>query len=142
MKPRLSKILKDHIIAQLPDVLTQIRDGIQDCTKKPDALGASRAIVQEQRRYLLHVSHAFNTLVKAAIDGPYSDPFFGVASITEGYQKCLRAVLRNTLTDFAEAMRKEGHRYVIIDEGLANSPHEISRSDYILKVKTLLKRSR
>jgi hypothetical protein len=46
------------------------------------------------------------------------------------------------LTDFAEAMRKEGHRYVIIDEGLANSPHEISRSDYILKVKTLLKRSR
>lgn len=110
MKPRLSKILKDHIIAQLPDVLTQIRDEIQDCTKKPDALGASRATVQEQRRYLLHVSHAFNTLIKAAIDGPYSDPFFGVASITEGYQKRLRAVLRNTLTDFAEAMRKESHR--------------------------------
>jgi GTP-binding protein EngB required for normal cell division len=56
LKPRLSKILKDHIVAQLPDVLTQIKSGIRECTERLDTLGASRATAQEQRRYLLHVS--------------------------------------------------------------------------------------
>ncbi|KAL1799646.1 hypothetical protein ACET3X_003683 [Alternaria dauci] len=32
LKLRLSKILKDHIAAQLPDVLVQIKDGIQEST--------------------------------------------------------------------------------------------------------------
>ena len=142
LKPRLSNILKNHILAQLPDVLAQIQDGIHDCTKTLDVLGASRATVQEQRRYLLHVSHSFSNLVKAASDGQYSDPFFGDASTPEGYQKRLRAVLQNTLTDFAEAMRKKGHTYDIIDESSTKHSNQISRSDYISKVKTLLERSR
>ncbi|KAJ4286507.1 hypothetical protein N0V90_013207 [Kalmusia sp. IMI 367209] len=133
LRPRLSKILKDHIVAQLPDVLAQI---------KSDALGASRGTVQEQRRYLLQASHAFSTLVRASIDGQYSAPFFGDASTTEGYQKRLRAVLQNTLTDFAAEMRKNGHTYTIIDVGPAKLPGHISRTDYVAKVTKLLKRSR
>lgn len=93
LKSRLSKILKDHIVAQLPDVLVQTKDGIQECTARLDTLGAPRATVQEQRRYLLQVSQSFSTLVKAAVDGQYSDPFFGDASTNEGYQKRLRAGL-------------------------------------------------
>jgi hypothetical protein len=142
LKPRLSKILKDHIVAQLPVVLAQIKGGIQDCTKRLEALGASRATVQEQRRYLLQVSQSFSTLVRAAIDGQYSDSFFGDASTTEGYQKRLRAVLQNTLTDFATDMRKKGHTYTIIDEGPTKLPHHIARSDYVAKVTKLLERSR
>ena len=142
LKPRLSKILKDHIVAQLPDVLTQIKSGIQGCTETLNTLGASRATAQEQRRYLLQVSQSFSTLVRAAIDGQYSDPFFGDASTTEGYQRRLRAVLQNTLTDFAAVMRKKGHTYTIIDEGPTELPHHISRSDYVAKVTRLLERSR
>jgi hypothetical protein len=48
LKPRLSKILKDHIVTQLPDVLTQIKSGIRECTERLDTLGASRATAQEQ----------------------------------------------------------------------------------------------
>ncbi|KAF2676183.1 interferon-induced GTP-binding protein Mx [Lentithecium fluviatile CBS 122367] len=143
LKPRLSKILKDHILAQLPDVVTQIQDGIRECSERLDVLGASRATAQEQRRYLLHVSHSFTSLVKAAIDGLYSDPFFGDASTTEGYQKRLRAVLQNQLTDFAKVIRTKGHKHVIVDEfGMLMLSRQISRSDYISKVKTLLERSR
>jgi hypothetical protein len=80
--------------------------------------------------------------MRAAINGQYSDPFFGDASTSEGYQRRLRAVLQNRLTDFAEVMRKEGHTYTIIDEGTATLPQQISRSDYISKVKKLLERSR
>ncbi|CAG5158443.1 uncharacterized protein ALTATR162_LOCUS5082 [Alternaria atra] len=142
LKPRLSKILKDHIVAQLPDVLVQIKDGIQECTARLDTLGASRATSQEQRRYLLQVSQSFTTLVRAAVDGQYSDPFFGDSSTTEGYQKRLRAVLQNTLTEFAADMRKKGHTFTIMDEGPTKLPHQISRADYISKVTKLLERSR
>ena len=143
LKPRLSKILKDHILAQLPDVVAQIQDGIRDCNERLDVLGASRATAQEQRRYLLHVSQSFTSLVKAAIDGLYSDPFFGDASTTEGYHKRLRAVLQNQLTDFAEDMRTDGHKHIIVDEGVAiTGSRQVSRSDYITKVKKLLERSR
>ncbi|CAN9314364.1 unnamed protein product [Alternaria alternata] len=142
LKPRLSKILKDHIVAQLPEVLVQIEDGIQECTARLDTLGAPRATAQEQRRYLLQVSQSFSTLVKAAVDGQYSDAFFGDASTTEGYQKRLRAVLQNTLTEFAADMRKKGHTFTILDEGPTDLPHEISRTDYISKVTRLLDRSR
>jgi GTP-binding protein EngB required for normal cell division len=142
LKSRLSKILKDHIVAQLPDVLVQIKDGIQECTARLDTLGAPRATVQEQRRYLLQVSQSFSTLVKAAVDGQYSDPFFGDASTNEGYQKRLRAGLQNTLIVFAADMRKKGHAFTILDEGPTDPPHRISRTDYISRVTKLLIRSR
>lgn len=105
-------------------------------------VSASRATVQEQRRYLLKAIHSFSDLIKAAVNGTYSHSFFGSASTYEGYQKRLRALLQNTLTDFAETMRKNGHKYDIIDEDIAVNPGQISRRDYISKVKTLLKQSR
>jgi GTP-binding protein EngB required for normal cell division len=142
LKPRLSKILKDQILVQLPDVLSQIQNGIQDCHHRLEVLGASRTTLQEQQRYLLHLSQSFSKMVKASTDGLYSDPFFGDASTETGYRRRLRAILQNTLTDFAEGMRKEGHAYNIIDDGLAKHPRQITRKSYIAKVKTLLKRSK
>ena len=142
LKPRLSKILKDHIVAQLPDVLAQINSGIGECKTRLNMLGASRATTHEQRRYLMHVSQSFTTLIKAAIDGQYSDPFFGDASTSKGYQRRLRAVLQNTLTDFASDMRKKGHTFTILDDGPTMPPHYMSREDYIAKVAKLLDRSR
>ncbi|KAL5432173.1 hypothetical protein PMIN06_012099 [Paraphaeosphaeria minitans] len=81
-------------------------------------------------------------MIKAAVDGLYSDPFFGDASTEIGYRRRLRAILQNVLTDFAETMRKEGHTYTIVDEELADHPRQITRTAYVEKVKTLLKRTR
>ncbi|KAH6613151.1 P-loop containing nucleoside triphosphate hydrolase protein [Boeremia exigua] len=128
--------------AGLPNVFGQIKGGIHDCTSTLHALGDLRDTAQQQRRYLLHVSQSFCTLVRAAIDGQYSDLFFGDASTLEGYQKRLRAVLQNTSIDFAADMRKKGHTQTIIDEGPSDPPHRISRSDYVRKVARLLERSR
>jgi GTP-binding protein EngB required for normal cell division len=142
LKSRLSKILKDQILVQLPDVLSQIQDGICDCSKRLKVLGAPRATVQEQRRHLLTVSQSFTYLIKAATDGSYSDSFFGDASTDEGYQKRLRAHLQNILAKFADMMRNQGHTYDIVDQGFTNHPRQISWEDYIAKVNTLLTRSR
>jgi GTP-binding protein EngB required for normal cell division len=142
LKPRLSKILRDHIIAQLPDVLEQIKGGIQECRTRLDTLGVARATAREQRQYLLQISQSFSALITAAIEGRYSDPFFGDASTTEGYKRCLRALLQNTLLAFAADMREKGHALTILDEGPAKPPHQISRADYIARVTKLLERTR
>ena len=142
LKPRLSKILKEQILLQLRDVLSQISEGVTECTKAMAALGPSRSTAKEQRRYLLNASLSFSNLITAAADGRYFDPFFGDASTVDGYQKRLRAVVQNTLTTFAEDMRNKGQKYSILDDGIAEYAHQISRSDYISKVKLLLKRNR
>ena len=49
----------------------------------------------EQRLYLLYISQSFQSLVKAAVDGTYNDPFFENAKTELGYQKRIHAVMQN-----------------------------------------------
>jgi GTP-binding protein EngB required for normal cell division len=116
LKERLSEVLRDHIISQLPSVIQQIDDGLRECRAGLASLGASRSTVNEQRRYLLDVSRRFNERLKDAIDGTYTHPFFGDATSEHDYRKRLRAVIQNTLTTFAEDIRKRGHTYDIQED--------------------------
>jgi len=159
LKPRLSNVLKDQILRQLPSLLQDIESGISDCQSRLNRLGTPRATFEEQRRYLLRVSQDFSVLMKAAVDGIYNDPFFGSAKTEEGYQKRLRAVVQNTLIDFGEEMLLRGETRVIIEPSFENqntrqvnsipalenhvlTPDKISRSDYINEVRDLMRRSR
>ncbi|KAK5992165.1 Interferon-induced GTP-binding protein Mx2 [Cladobotryum mycophilum] len=121
LRPRLSNVLKDQILLQLPALIQDIEDGISWCRSQLQQLGASRSTLIEQRRYLLRVGQDFTTLIKAAVDGNYNDPFFGSAKTEEGYQKRLRALVQNDLTDFAENMRLNGKTRVIT-ESLTDKP--------------------
>jgi hypothetical protein len=83
--------------------------------------------------------------MKAAVDGVYNGKFFGSANTDEGYEKRLRAVIQNTLTEFAEDMRKNGHTRMIIEfpsSGDRREHSKVSRAEYILEVKALMRRSR
>ncbi|KAF2016894.1 hypothetical protein BU24DRAFT_440087 [Aaosphaeria arxii CBS 175.79] len=142
LKPRLSKILKEQIVAQLPAVIAQIQDGLQDCSRRLEILGESRSSIAEQRRYLLRVSQQFTNLIKDACDGRYSNSFFGDAATEEGHQRRLRAAIQNTLMDYAEKMRTRGSTYVIVDDDQEERERMISRKDYVAKVNKLLQRSR
>jgi len=159
LKPRLSNVLKDQILRQLPSLLQDIESGISECQSRLKRLGTPRASFEEQRRYLVQVSQTFSILIKAAVDGIYNDPFFGSAKTEEGYQKRLRAVVQNTLTDFEEDMRLKGQTRVITETPLENqdirlassqtsleshvlTSDKISRSDYINEVRDLMRRSR
>lgn len=156
LRPRLSHILRDQILTQLPDVLADVEAGINDCRFRLEKLGASRGTLQEQRQYLLHASHTFHTNNKAAIEGMYNNPFFGTADSEEGYRKRLRAVIQNKLLSFADKMQKKGHSVAIIEDdnqdqgedqgedvnGNVGGPKKMSRSQYADKVKNLMMRSR
>jgi len=145
LKPRLSNILNDQILRHLPGLLQDVELGILDCHARIKQLGAPRATIADQRRYLSQVSYEFSNLMKAAVDGVYNDPFFGSSKTNEGYQKRLRAVVQNMLIEFAEEMRFKGKARIIIESSsgdITPDPRRISRENYIDETKELMRKSR
>jgi len=153
LKPRLSRLLKDQILSELPNLIGDVESGIKDCKARLELLGGSRATIQEQKLHLLRVSQQFSSLVKAAVDGVYVDPFFGDPKTPDGYSKRLRAVAQNTLKNFSDTIVRHGHTTGIIgnaelaetgstDESEHSGPIQISREEYIDEVQDLVKRSR
>jgi hypothetical protein len=142
LRTRLSNVLQDQIIMQLPSVLEDVESGIKQCEYELAKLRASRPTISHQRKCLIKVSTRFSSLVKAAIDGVYTDGFFAGAKAPEAYSRRLRAVVQNTLSDFADEMRSEGHAQIIQDEPTNYNDRCISRSHYVEDVKVLMKESR
>ncbi|KAL2758434.1 hypothetical protein ACRALDRAFT_1080266 [Sodiomyces alcalophilus JCM 7366] len=148
LKVRLSNVLKDQILRQLPGLLMDVHEGIADCEAKLERLGSARDTLSDQRRYLSRIAQDFSNLMKATINGAYEGAFFGSAKTEEGYRKRLRAVVQNQLTKFADQMRKHGHSRFIQDDDLTigvaghRRQETISRSAYLEEVKTLMDKSR
>lgn len=142
---RLSGILGEQILRQLPSLLDDVEAGIRDCELRLAALGESRTTLAEQRRYLMRVSSAFTDLLGASIDGNYTHEFFGDAYVDENYARRLRAVAQNTLDDFAQNMRLHGQsRRITEDDSKSPSSNSetVSRGDYEDEVTQLMQRNR
>ena len=138
LRLRLSNVLRDQILIQLPSVLEDVESGIKHCEQKLVKLGDTRATVSEQRKYLLKTSTGYSSLLQAAIDGVYTDAFFTHPEVR------LRAVIQNTLSDFALQIHEKGHSRFIV-EGPAPSGDDgrfVLRSEYIEEVKLLMRESR
>jgi hypothetical protein len=143
LRSRLSQILTNQILKQLPALLHNVETELKECKLSLDKLGPSRATIETQRSYLVHASYRFATLIKEATGGLYDDAFFGSARDQAGYKKRLRAVVQNTLTEFAETMRLEGYaRRIVETYKEVNGPRKVLRSDYLEEVKSLMRRSR
>ncbi|KAK8147552.1 hypothetical protein G3M48_001451 [Beauveria asiatica] len=145
LKPRLSAVLKDQILRQLPALIQDMELEITSTKVQLQHFGSPRTNSTEQRRYLLQVSREFTFLMQAAVDGVYNDYFFGSAKTADGYRKRLRARVQNTLVSFSETMREQGRRRIIVDttsdeEELASD--EMPRSDFVDLAKKRIQRSR
>jgi hypothetical protein len=155
LKARLSQVLLQQIRNELPSLLEEIELNIKDTHMALDKLGTSRDTNEEQRLFLLHISQSFQSIVNAAVEGTYSDDFFGDPRSVEGYSKRLRAVIQNLNMEFAEIMRTLGHQRHIVDQVDPNTrlsirgetssgypePETISRAKFLDEVTELLKRS-
>lgn len=146
LKSRLSTLLRDQILLEMPSLVMDVEIGIDGCKETMSRLGASRSTLQEQRTHLLRISQDFASLAKSAIDGVYNDSFFGSASTEIGYKKRLRAVIQNTLLEFAATMRQRGHTKHIVDQLTAKKrteePRFTTREEFIDDVLVLMKRTR
>jgi len=145
LKPRLSSVLKNQILQQLPDLIEDVESSIQDCNHGLDRLGGPRETPEQQRRYLLSLSQEFSTLMSAAVQGHYTHDFFGNTKKFTNIKNRLRAVVQNQLTEFADTMRTHGEDRVIVDSDNDEVFHEgerrIRRAEYIEEVVTPRMRS-
>ncbi|KAI5464414.1 P-loop containing nucleoside triphosphate hydrolase protein [Mariannaea sp. PMI_226] len=149
LRIRLSSILKDQILSQLPSLVQDVENGIRECTERLDRLGPVRATQGQQLKYLLRVSEEYTSLMKQAIDGAYTDRFFGSRKKRDGYPMRLRAVVQNRLLDFRQEMLLNGQSQRITDsenesgdeEEISESPR-IPRSQYVEDVARRLKFSK
>ncbi|KAF5591764.1 Mx2 (GTPase) [Fusarium pseudocircinatum] len=149
LKVRLSNILRDQILDQLPSLEKDVEHGILSCVERLERLGPVRGTSQQQRSYLMRVSENYTLLMRQAVDGIYTDRFFGNRNDQGSFAKRLRAVVRSTLDDFAEEMRVNGQSQRIDDsasgsedEGPGNSRAgvtSIPRSEFIGNVARRLK---
>lgn len=145
-RTRLSSLLLGQIANELPSLIDEINEKIHSCRLQLQNLGDPRATVDDQRTYLLHISQNFQSLVKAAVDGTYNEPFFGDAKSTVGYQKRIRAVIQNLNENFTKKVSQRGHlRCILESEDQRNvCKHQIrvTREEYIQHIETLLKKTR
>ena len=146
LKPRLSTLLRDQIMTEVPRLIDDVEAEARECHVKLAKLGAPRSTATDQRLYLLGISQKFTTLIQSAIDGVYSDHFFESATTDRGYQKRLRAVVQNQLLKFAKTMRQLGHaRHImphVSKKQKAANPRLITRDEFICEVLNLMQRSR
>ncbi|KAF4438478.1 hypothetical protein F53441_12779 [Fusarium austroafricanum] len=149
LKVRLSNVLRDQILVQLPSLEQEVEEGIRDCAGRLDRLGPVRGTPQQQRSYLLRVSDDYTNLMRQAVDGTYTNPFFGSRDDRANFNKRLRAVVRMRIDDFGEEMRVNGQsQYVVDSESEDEGAHKIrdapsvSRSEFIDKVANRLKYNR
>ncbi|KAJ6003769.1 hypothetical protein N7522_006461 [Penicillium canescens] len=146
LRNRLSSLLLGQIASELPSLINEINSKIESSRSQLQKLGDPRATLDEQRSYLLHISQAFQSLVKAAVDGTYNEPFFGDAKTKNGYQKRVRAVIQNLNQQFMEKISRRGHfRHVIEGEDQRSGTKTqvcLTRKEYVQHIETLLKKTR
>ena len=148
LRPRLSRVLLAQITAELPNLVQDVDRELQGCKNRLAALGGPRGTLTEQKMYLLKASQTFATLLKAAIEGSYTDAFFGTSETKEGSTKRLRAVVQSTMTDFARTMAQEGHAVHIAESKTARTlankggPLSVPRDKYLESVTKRMRSNR
>lgn len=147
LRSRLSAVLRDLVVRQLPRVLASVEAGVADCNARLAVLGEARDSAAQRRGYVLHASEQFWALMRAAIDGAYFDGFFDGPKGDDTYSKRLRAVVQNRLDEFEVTMQGRGRAQVIVDDNESDGEAEdgqevVTRSDYISHVEVLMKASR
>lgn len=147
LTPRLSTVLKDHILSELPGLIEETQQSLRETAIHLERLGQARQTLADQRRYLLHSSEKFTTLMADAINGFYIDSFFGDAMEVEGYQRRLRAVFQNRLSDFSETLERRGMQRKIMEDKEEDDLPDIGsswilRSSFVNEVIERMRRSR
>ena len=132
LRDRLREALWKQIREGLPGVKYEVQTGIKDCNSKLNQLGKSRSTKREKHAYLHRISGRLSTMIQAAIDGVYADPFFAsLPGQRDAFDRRLRANIQRILAVYAEKMSLHGHALEIVEDG--QHPTRESSSKYIMR---------
>ncbi|KAK3670781.1 hypothetical protein LTR78_009353 [Recurvomyces mirabilis] len=149
LRRRLSRVLLSQIKKEVPNLLREIEIKLNGCKSELRRLGHARNTEIDRRRFLLRLSEEYRTLCRAAVDGVYGAEFFGNPLTDEGHRRRLRATVQSLSLELADIMRRQGHRYNLVDhergkDDASSSLSQITmtRKQYIEHAKVFLTRSR
>jgi Dynamin family/Dynamin central region len=152
LRARLSHVLYQHILRELPSLLREIDNEIATCKATLARVGSARDTPSSQRVHLTAVAGHFHDLVNAGSEGNYQDPFFrltGSGLIDLGHSDKqntrLRSNVRKAEQGFLDNMIRNGHTYEIVTDpsnllptGTDRDTRFISEDDYLQEIHVLL----
>lgn len=144
LRKRLSDVLLQQIALELPSLIREIDQKLDDSRRQLKKLGEPRLTLEEQRLQLLQISQTLQSVVERSVNGTYNDSFFKDAETPEGYQQRIRAVIQALNKEFAEEIGTHGHRREIGSKtSVASvSPEYITRDKYLDHVQIIMQRTR
>ena len=101
----LQTLLVDITRREFPKVQTQMMKNLNEARHKLKGLGANRQSTDQQRRYLLDLSTAFQSLVNSALDAYYSRD----RAFTEHRELRLATLAFDQMTKFSDGVENGGH---------------------------------
>ena len=134
LRTRLSTLLHNHLKNELPSLKKELLNELSSTQLALSHLGANRSSTREQRDLLSEVSMKFYVIVDSAVKGHYEHPFFGGIDIGSAIGAGpnltrLRAVVQELNLNFAEKMRRQGHKYAIAKAEHSYQPEVEASSD-------------
>ncbi|KAI1821964.1 P-loop containing nucleoside triphosphate hydrolase protein [Xylaria intraflava] len=123
LRKRLAGILLDHTREKLGKIIKEINDNLNSRQKRLGELGEPRSSPRQVRAHLDKIASRFQLLSLRAIEGNYSDEFFGglypdrsVTLLDDDRIRKLRALVRDLNRTFAYVLFTEGSRRIIRSE--------------------------
>lgn len=118
LRERLSKLLLNHLIKELPSLKEEMSTKLEDTSQEIVKLGEKRTTIGEQRMMLMKISMSINDILKSAVKGYYENTFFGAIHMEAAVDakeniRRFRAVVQHLNIKFAEDMRLRGHKYAV-----------------------------
>ncbi|KAH8621345.1 dynamin family protein [Alternaria alternata] len=116
LRERLSKVLLNHLIKELPSLKDEMVSKLQSPIAEIEKLGDKRDTTHEQRMVLMKISMRISDTLKSATQGYYESPFFGSINMDAAIDapeniRRFRAVIQYLNIQFANDMRLRGHKY-------------------------------
>lgn len=124
LRDRLSKVLSDHIKSELPALIREIKDILDESERILAKFGGHRGTIEQQRLYLLKHSQSFTNICKESCDGRYESDFFGDLDSKESRSRRFRAVVQNLNIAFSDKVRTEGQQMNLLGNGLEGKSNE------------------
>ena len=81
LRDKLSQVLLNHIRAELPRLVDDVKEKLEDCKSALDRLGPHRENLEQQRLFLLQISQEFQAVSKIALDGSYGHGFLATLAV-------------------------------------------------------------
>ncbi|KAH6866866.1 dynamin family protein-like protein [Alternaria rosae] len=113
---RLSQVLLNHLIKELPSLKDEMISKLQGTITEIGKLGDRRNTTHEQRMVLMKISMRISDILNSATKGYYESSFFGPINMDAAVDaseniRRFRAVVQHLNINFATDMRLRGHKY-------------------------------